>query len=160
MGANKELKTDKELKKLRRGAMDWRVDANSGITVIRWYNNGLVQLASSYLGNQNGNNVIRWSANENKKIEIERPAIVQECNAHIHGVDLRDMLLALYRVRVRSTKFYMRIVYYCMGVAITNGWLIYRKFVDQNKILKKKQMNLCTFQSRIAKALLLGKKEK
>ena len=47
MGTNKKLKTEKELKKLGRGAMDWRVNANSGITVIRWYDNGVVQLASS-----------------------------------------------------------------------------------------------------------------
>ena len=46
-----------------------------------------------------------------------------------------------------------------MGVAITNGWLIYRRYCSQNKIPKKKQMDLCTFQSRISKALLLGKKE-
>ena len=51
MGANKVSKTEKELKKFGRGAMDWRVDANSGITVIRWYDNGVIQLASSYVGN-------------------------------------------------------------------------------------------------------------
>ena len=120
MGANKELKTEKELKKLGREAMNWRVDANSGITVIRWYDNGVVQLASSYVGNQNGNNKgSRWLANENKKIEIECPAMVQEYNAHMGGVDLCDVLLALYRMRVRSTKFYVHNVYYCMGVAIT-----------------------------------------
>ena len=53
--------------------MGWRMDANSGITVIRWYDNG-----ASYVGNQNGDKVIRWSANENKKIEIACPAMVQE----------------------------------------------------------------------------------
>ena len=42
-----------------------------------------------------------------------------------------------------------------MGVAITNGWLIYPRYCDQKKI-----SNLCTFQSGKAKALLLGKKEK
>ena len=57
--------------------MDWRVDVNSDITVIRWFDNGVVQLASSYVGNQNGNKVTRWLANENKKIEIECPAMVQ-----------------------------------------------------------------------------------
>ena len=85
--------------------------------------------------------------------------MVQEYNTHMGGVDLWDMFLALFRVRVRSTKFQMYIVYYCVGVAITNEWLIYRRYCDQKKISKKKQIDLCTFQSRIAKALLLGKKE-
>ena len=100
MGAKKELKTEKELKKLGRGAMDWRVDANSGITVIRWYDNGVKQLNSSFVGNQNGNKLIRWWANKNKRIEIECPAMVQEHNAHLGGVDLCDMFLALHRVLV------------------------------------------------------------
>ena len=47
-----------------------------------------------------------------------------------------------------------------MGVAITNGWLIHRRHCNQNKIPKKKQMDLYTFQSRIAKVLSLGNKEK
>ena len=38
--------------------------------------------------------------------------------------------------------------------------LIYRRYCNKIKIPKKKQMDLCTFQSRLAKALLLGKKEK
>ena len=79
--------------------MDWRMDANNNITAC-WYNYGVVQLASSYVGNQNGSKITRWSANENKKIEIEWPAMVQKCSAHIGGVDLCHMLLAHYRVCV------------------------------------------------------------
>ena len=60
MGANKELKTEKELQKFGRGAMNWRMNANRGITVIRWYNNGVVNLPHyTYVGNQNGNKVTR-----------------------------------------------------------------------------------------------------
>ena len=133
--------------------MHWRVDANSSITIIRWYDNGVVQLASSYVANQNGNKVIRWSAKENKKIQIECPAMVQgtmftwakwtcvTCSLHYIGCmyDQQNFTCILY------------IVYYCRGVAITNGWLIYRRYCNQNKIPKKKQMDLYTFQSRIAK---------
>ena len=70
LGANKQLKSEKQLKQLGRGSMDWRVDANREITVIRWYDNGVVQLASTFIGEELGNKVDRWSAKENKKFEI------------------------------------------------------------------------------------------
>ena len=159
LGANKQLKSEKQLKQLGRGSMDWRVDANSGITVIRWYDNGVVQLASTFIGEEQGNTVDRWSTKENKKIEIECPAMVEEYNAHMGGVDLCDMLLAMYRVRLRSCKYYVHIVYYCIGVSITNGWLMYRRYCDQKSIPKKKQLDLLDFQSSIAEALLLANKE-
>ena len=110
LGANKDLKNEKQLKELGRGSMDWRADANSGITAIRWYDNGIVQLVSTHIGNQQGKKVGRWSAKESKRIEIDCPAMVEEYNAHMGGVDLCDMLLALYRVRLRSCKYYMHIV--------------------------------------------------
>ena len=160
LGANKDLKIEKQLKELGRGSMDWRADANSGITAIRWYDNGIVQLVSTHIGNQQGKKVGRWSAKESKRIEIDCPAMVEEYNAHMGGVDLCDMLLALYRVRLRSCKYYMHIVYYCIGISITNGWLMYRRHCNQDSIPKKKQMDLCSFQSSIAEALLLANKEK
>ena len=160
LGANKQLKTEKQLKDLGRGSMDWRVDANSGITAIRWYDNGVVQLASTYIGHEQGNKVKRWSAKENKRIEIECPAMVEEYNTPMGGVDLCDMLLALYRIRLRTCKYYMHMVYYCMGISITNGWLLYRRYCEQKHVSKKDQMDLCRLQSNIANALLLGNKEK
>lgn len=43
------------------------------------------------------------------------------------GVDLCDMFHALYRINRRSKKYYTRIVYYLIAVAISNAWLIYKK---------------------------------
>ena len=80
----------------------------------------MVQLAFTFIAEARKNKVDRWSAKENKKIKIECPAIVEEYNAHMGGVDLNDMLLAMYTVRLRSCKYHMHIVYYCIGVSITN----------------------------------------
>ena len=119
----------------------------------------MVQLASTFIGEEQGNKADRWSAHENKKIEIECPAMVEEYNAHMGGVDLCDMHLAMYRVRLRSCKYYMHIVHYCIGVSITNDWLMYRRCCDQKSFPKKKQLDLLDFQSSIAEALLLANKE-
>ena len=44
--------------------------------------------------------------------------MVVEYNSHMGGVDLCDMLLSLYWIRHRSTKYYMHIIFYCIGVAV------------------------------------------
>lgn len=42
------------------------------------------------------------------------------------GVDLADMLLALYRIDRRSKKYYNRIIFYLFGVCTTNAWTLYK----------------------------------
>ena len=113
-----------QLKDLGGGAIDSREDANSRITAILRYDNGVVQLASTYIGHELKNNVKRWSAKENKRIEIECPTMVEKYNAHMGEVDLCDMLLAPCRIRLRTCKYFMHVVYYCMGISITNRWLL------------------------------------
>jgi hypothetical protein len=43
------------------------------------------------------------------------------------GTDLFDMLMALYRVEHRSTKWYMRIFLWALHTAAINSWNLYRQ---------------------------------
>ena len=69
--------------------------------------------------------------------------MVEKYNAHIRGVDLCYMLLALYRIRLRTCKYYMHMVYYCMGISITNGWLLYQRYFEQKHGSKKRPKWIC-----------------
>jgi len=51
----------------------------------------------------------------------EVPHVVEEYNKFIGGVDFADMLLELYRIDIRSNKWYMRIIFWVIGVFIVNG---------------------------------------
>ena len=53
-----------------------------------------------------GNNITRLNGKETKLIEVECPEIVHQYNKHIGGVDLCDMLMALYRIRLGTQKWY------------------------------------------------------
>ena len=86
--------------------------------------------------------VKRWSAKENETIEIKCPAMVEEYRSHMGDVDLCYTLLALYRIRLRTCKYYMHIIYYCMGISITNGWLLYQRYCEQ-KHISTKRPNRC-----------------
>ena len=74
-------------------------------------------------------------------------------NSHMGGVVLCDMLLSLYRTRHRSTKYYMHIVFYCVGVAVVNGWLLYRRHMDQRNVPAKNQLSLLKFQADLTASL-------
>lgn len=84
--------------------------------------------------------------------------MVEIYNKSMGGVDLCDMLLSFYRVRRRINKYYTHIVYYLIGISITNGWLLYRRHQQQNKVPAKDIKNLLSFQTDEAFDLCLAYK--
>lgn len=70
-GAEKILVAPADLKKRGRGSYDFAVEGNSGLTMIRWYDNSDVQLISNYVGEKLGNPARRWSKQKNDYIEID-----------------------------------------------------------------------------------------
>lgn len=78
-----ELKGEKVLKKDRRGTFDAAVDLNSGLAMVRWFDNRQVQFASNYAYTQPIDSVRRWSSKDKKHIDVTRPAVVQIYNAGI-----------------------------------------------------------------------------
>ncbi|XP_047106672.1 piggyBac transposable element-derived protein 2-like [Schistocerca piceifrons] len=93
------LKADSELKKQGQGSCDYRTETERNIMALKWYDNKSVVLASSYKGVSPVEPVKRWSVGERKYIDVPRPDIVREYNRSI-GVDLHDMLVALYRSNI------------------------------------------------------------
>ena len=87
--------------------------------------------------NEAGENARRWNKKNTCFEEIEHPVIVQVYNANMGDVDICDMLLSLYRIRQRTNKFH--IVYYLLGISVTNGWLLYRRHQNQKSIPQKNQ---------------------
>lgn len=157
-GAQKLLTPKKELSKEGHGSLDYRVDANSGIMVLSWLDNGVVNLVTSFLGPSLGKPARRWSGKEKKIVEVPCPDVVHQYNTHMGGVDLADMLISLYRIKLGTKKWYHHIVYYCISVAVINGWILYKRHVTQNGVEKKRIMSLLDFRSRIAGSLLQEKK--
>jgi len=70
------------------------------------------------------------------------------------GVDLSDMLISLYRINVRSKKYYMKIIFHLINLSLVNAWLLYRRHCSQMKVSKKTVMSLLTFRVNVAGALL------
>ena len=64
------------------------------------------------------------------------------------GVDLCDMFHALYRIDRRSKKYYLRIVYFLIAVAISNAWIIYKKNHPE------KALSLREFQTEVSLSMM------
>lgn len=154
-----KLLSEKELKCSGRGSKDWSVEREHNIALVRWFDRKSINFISTYAAVEPESTCKRYKASENKRVDIPQPSVVKEYNKFMGGVDKADMLLELYRINMKSRKWYMRIVYWCLGVAVVNGWLLYRRHQDQ--LGKKYEYSLLRFQADAASALCkAGKMEK
>lgn len=153
-----DLKSDKELARLGRGSFDQKVDNTKKVAIVKWYDNKAVLLCSSYVDAYPISQIKRYVKGNAQKIDVPCPQIVKHYNTHMGGVDLADMLVALYRTGFRSHRWYMSIFSQVLDICINNAWLLYRR--DVSHVDKgEKTMALKQFRYKIAEGLLLRKKK-
>lgn len=146
------FKSDKELSKAGRGAYEVNYEKTSGMSIVKWYDNKAVLLASSFIGPEPVERCRRWSKEKKQYVEVDRPHIVKVYNHNMGGVDLADMFAALYRIDIRPRRWYLRILYYLIDLSLVNGWLLYRRHLNQKQ--EKKYMPLLDFRVQVADALI------
>ena len=64
------------------------------------------------------------------------------------------MLIALYRCKMKTKRWYLLLIFHAVDIAKVNAWLLYRRHCSQLKIAAKSQMSLLTFISKISDALI------
>ena len=142
------------------------MDLNSGILIVRWFDNKAFQLISNYIGIEPIDEVERWSKSAGKMITVSRPKIVKVFNSEMGGVDLFDMFEALYKLDHKIRRWYMRIFYCILVSSVVNAWLQYPKDFDSMKLSKanesfsgkQKQMSLIEFTMNISSSFLKNAK--
>jgi hypothetical protein len=135
---------------------------SNDIIVVRWFDNSCVNLVSDYAGIKPVDTVQRWSAKDKQRVDTPRPHIVAEYNKHMGGVDLCDMLLALYRLEHKELKYYMRIFHYCLGVAMVNAWLLYKRdfaLLPARQTDNERAISLREFLVSVSEALRFAQKD-
>lgn len=88
------LKGNKEM--TSRGDYDYKTDQKTNITIVKWQDNSIVQLISSFSGIEPVSKINRYDKKLKTVIQIDYPNIVKLYNKHMGGVDKMDMLLTLY----------------------------------------------------------------
>jgi hypothetical protein len=113
------LKTEKELG--YRGAIDSKVSKQGDVCVVRWLDNGVVTLASTLAGVEPQDKVKRWSNSAKEHIDVDRPRAVQLYNNFMGGVDKIDFLISLYRIRAKTRKWPVRMIFHFLDFALANS---------------------------------------
>ena len=95
--------------------------------------------------------------NEKKYVEISCPTLVQEYTKNMGGVDLSDMLIALYRITIKTKRWYLKVLFHCVDISKVNAWLLHRRHCQQLEIPRNRQLSLLKFTVSIATALVRAK---
>jgi hypothetical protein len=81
-----------------------RYELYLGIMVVKWFDNGPVHIASNFAGVQPMVIVGRWCPDEKKRKTIVCPRVVKAYNGGMCGVDFPNILISLYRIKVKSRR--------------------------------------------------------
>nr|XP_037286120.1 piggyBac transposable element-derived protein 1-like [Rhipicephalus microplus] len=102
-----KLPSNKVLKKKGRGSYVEMATTFEGVSLraVKWFDNRPVTLLSTFASASPEQAVKRFDKKTRTTVSIPRPAIVGIYNDCMGGVDLLDMLVALYRIHVRSKKW-------------------------------------------------------
>lgn len=156
---NCDLQDDKVLRKKGRGSFCCRSDNTNKITCVKWYDNKAVSLVSTYVSIEPVTTAKRYDKNQKAKVDVACPNIVKQYNAHMGGVDLMDMLISLYRIPLRTRRWYLSIFAQMVDICLNNAWLLYRRERELLGIEAKK-LSLKEFRRLVAQSLKLKNKVK
>ncbi|KAL3195152.1 hypothetical protein MRX96_045740 [Rhipicephalus microplus] len=67
------------------------------------------------------------------------------------GVDRADQLLSFYRNELKTKKWYKRIIFHLLDLAVVNSWLLYRAVKDS-------EIQLAEFKLQVAFGLMKSEK--
>lgn len=162
------LASDKDLQKKGRGTFQQIVDNTRKIVIVKWIDNKPVLLCSSFVDayplsiakryQKSKNQEIVQGTSSTKKIDVACPHIVKEYNAHMGGVDLADMLVALYRTYFKTHRWYLAIFSQMLDICVNNAWLFYRR--ESHLRGEKSVKKLKDFRLEIASSLLLKNRKR
>lgn len=147
----------KSSRKAIRGTVYQKCDNVNKIVFVKWVDNKDVHLVSNYVGVDPQSTVRRYCKAENKKIEIPCPRIVKDYNSHMGGVDLADMLIALYRTGWKANKWYIKLFAQLLDICIVNAWNLKRREASLLKVNWTQKLKC--FRTEVADSLLSFKKE-
>ena len=127
------IDTNKDLMKNGRGTIYYRCDGNSDIMTVEWVDNSMVNISSDFAGVEPVGELERWHGKEKVRKTIPCPQIVQQCSKNMGGIDLRDMLLSLYRIPCKGKLWYQKIFWHlidqCLDQRLMLGSFTFVTFV-------------------------------
>lgn len=155
-GIIKGKEADKVLIKKGRGSFEELFSSGEGaeVTYVKWYDNKIVNMLSTFAKANPVSTVSRYDSKQRCKIDVQCPDIIKLYNSSMGGVDLADCLISLYRINIRSKKYYHRLIFHMIDMVIVNSWLLYRRDANNLRLPKSEILSLAPFKLRVAISLM------
>ncbi|KAG6461481.1 hypothetical protein O3G_MSEX012654 [Manduca sexta] len=146
-----KLSTEKIMIKKERGYSEEYVADVNGIDVstVAWKDNKIVSLASTFAGQKPESDVRRWDKQNSRYVNIKRPNVIGEYNRHMGDVDLLDSIMGIYKIRLRSKRWPLRLFYHYLDLTMANAWLLYKR-VTKYKGLQSGRLSSADFRQEVA----------
>ena len=124
---NSPLRPKKEMEKLERGAFDVANDKNSNLTLVRWKDNKVVTVASTFVGKMPLRKAHCYVNAQNDRTEIDQPQSIFLYNKCMGGVDCVDKNISSYMIGHRCHKLWWPVFCFCLDLSVNNAYQLYRQ---------------------------------
>lgn len=141
-----------KLAKKRSGSYGFAIDCKN--LVESWLDSKVVTCSTNYVTCNPVSTAQRWSKSTKKKIDMAMLKTLQVFNKCVGSVDLFDQIVATYRVRTRSKKWWWRFFVWAVSSTMANAWKLFCYIHKQN-------VGILPFQREIAMTTVaaFGKKQ-
>ncbi|XP_046674573.1 piggyBac transposable element-derived protein 3-like [Homalodisca vitripennis] len=132
----KEEKSQEELQ--------WSFTTNvndTKLSMVSWRDNDSVMLGSTLCGVVPMESIKRYDRKVKKYIDVPCPQIVKVYNKHMGGVDLMDSHIGRHHIRLRSRKWYFRMFYHMVDMAVVNAWILHSTLSETRGMTQKEFRN-------------------
>jgi hypothetical protein len=151
------LDSDTWKKQHARGNMRWlRVD---GILYMQWLDNKVVTIAStahSADGYTWTHRRVKQNGDWRQKL-VRKPALIQEYNKYMSGVDRSDQLLSNYSVWIKSMRWWKTLFFHLIDIACVNSCILFKlmmkKFPDAPQLQRPLQWSQLEFREELVREL-------
>lgn len=113
------IKPDKQLK---RGEYDWQI-SDTGLLFMKWIDKRAVTALSNFHDPNKFAKVKQRQIDGSVK-DIDKPDIIHDYNMHMNNVDKLDQLKKYYELDRKSRKWWHRIFFHFLDVAVVNAFII------------------------------------
>lgn len=150
-----KLPSEKDMKKDPRGTSYEFVGDLDDISIssLVWKDNKVVTLLSTFAGELPLSTINRYDKRSKSTSEISCPFVVKEYNRHMGGVDLLDAFMARHKILLKSKKWYIRLFYHFLDMALANSWILFKK-ISTTKQSGQEMVTFFEFRKQVALCLL------
>lgn len=134
--------------KMNRGEFQFK--AKCGLSAVQWMDQKAVNFLSSAHTPRKTTFVLR-RLRSGKRVKVHCPAVVADYNKYMGGVDRFDQYRERYELGRKSPKWWFRILYFLLDLAIVNSFILWKFHRPGNT-----KLNQLTYRLKLARQLING----